>query len=313
MLANRFISTLGEDQKKKLMYDFDGDERYNWHFVPRNDRKGVMINELTEPQKKAAFDLLRAYLSNSGYKKTRDIIQLEILLKQIENRPEDDHYRDPGKYFLTIFGKPAADKAWGWRFEGHHISFNFSTYKDKVTASTPNFLGSNPAIVLSGPQKGLQILKNETETGFLLIGSLNPQQLKKAVFAEEVPADIVTSNSRKATIAQVCGIAYNELDKKQQALFMQLLSIYVNRYTKNFADDMMEEIRQAGLEKLHFAWAGVRKQTTGKPYYYCIQGPTIIIEYDNTQNNANHVHTAVRDLNHDFGGDELLKHYKEDH
>lgn len=312
-LANRFIATLNAQQQKKLMYDFDSDERYNWNFVPRDDRKGIMIDELDEKQQRAGFDLLKAYLSESGFGKSQSIIRLEVVLKELEGRPAGDRYRDPGRYAFIMFGKPSATGAWGWRFEGHHISFNFSTYKNMITASTPGFMGANPAVVSSGRQKGLQILRAETEAGFKLIGSLTETQLKQAVFADEAPADIITSNSRKALIEQVRGIAYSQLNAKQQALFRQLLGIYVNRYSKQFAAGMMQEIENAGLDKLHFAWAGARKQENGKPYYYCIQGPTIIIEYDNTQNNANHVHTVVRDLAHDFGGDELAEHYKKEH
>ena len=311
--ANKFLNSLSADQTKKAMYDFADDERYNWHFVPLNDRKGIKLSELDEKQKQLGFDVLKMYLSDTALRQTKEIIQLELVLKELENRQKSDKYRDPGNYTLIFFGKPSDTSAWGWRFEGHHISFNFSTLNNKIVAGTPGFMGANPAVVLSGPQKGEEVLKNETVLGFDLIRSFTDEQFQKAVIANEVPGEIVTSNSRKAMIENPSGIFYADMNSEQQKIFLQLLSVYINRYTKLFADEMMHEIEEADLNKLQFAWAGSKEHAIGNPYYYRIQGPTIIIELDNTQNNANHVHTVVRDLKHDFGGDELLQHYKEYH
>jgi hypothetical protein len=189
------------------------------------------------------------------------------------------------------------------------VSLNFSSENNKLVSGTPGFLGANPAIVLSGPEKGKQILRDETELGVALIQSLDEQQKKKAIISSEAPADIITSNARKAMINDPKGILYGELNSTQQRLFMQLLSIYIHRYTNLLAKIMMNEIETAGLSNLRFAWAGDQETGPGHPHYYRIQGPTLIIEYDNTQNNANHVHTVLRDLKNDFGGDELLEHY----
>src|SRR5882672_7285255 len=169
--ANKFLNSLSSEQRKKALYDFESDERYNWHFIPKNDRKGIMLSELDEHQKQLGFGLLKFYLSDTGFKKTQEIIQLEVVLKELENRQKDDNYRDPGNYTFIFFGKPFDTIPWGWRFEGHHISFNFSTINNKIIAGTPGFLGANPAIILSGPQKGMRVLKNETELGFELVQS----------------------------------------------------------------------------------------------------------------------------------------------
>jgi len=308
--ANKFLNALSSDQRKKALYQFDSDERYNWHFVPKKDRKGILISELDDNQKEAAFALLKLCLSDTGFRKTKEIMQLEYVLQELENRQKGDWFRDPGNYSFISFGQPSDKSAWGWRFEGHHISFNFSTLDNKIVSGTPGFMGANPAIVLSGPQKGKQVLKNETELGFELVQSLSTDQLTKAVISNEAPTDIITFDSRKAMIENPQGIFYEELNKEQQKFFLQLLSVYINRYTKHFADDLMKEIEDAGLKNLRFAWAGPQKQAIGKPYYYRIQGPTLIIELDNTQNNANHIHSVIRDLKHDFGGDELLEHYQ---
>src|SRR5690348_7607785 len=253
------------------------------------------------------------YLSDTAFWQTKEIIQLEVVLKELEKRQKDDRYRDTGNYTFLFFGKPSDTSIWGWRFEGHHISFNFSTANNKIVAGTPGFMGANPAVVLTGPQKGEEVLKNETELGFELIRSFTAEQFQKAVISNEVPTEIVTSNSRKAMIENPQGVLFSEMNSDQQKIFLQLLSVYVNRYTKHFAADMMHEIEDAGLNNLRFAWSGSKEYVIGNPYYYRIQGPTIIIELDNTQNNVNHVHTVICDLKHDFGGDELLEHYKEYH
>jgi len=307
--ASKFLETLSTKQKEKTQFRFDEEERYNWHFIPK-DRQGIALKELNDVQKKAVMDLLHAALSDTGFQKTNAIVQLEATLRVVEGRPENDDYRDAGKYYVSIFGNPAIDSIWGWRFEGHHISFNFSSKNNRLVSATPNFLGANPAIVLSGPEKGKEVLKDETELGFELLHSLDSKQKEKAVINVQAPADIITAANRKAMINDTQGILYSELNSSQQKIFIQLLSIYIHCYTRLFAMDMMNEITSAGLNNLRFAWAGADQTGPGNPHYYRLQGPTIIIEYDNTQNNANHVHTVVRDLKNDFGGDELLEHYK---
>jgi Protein of unknown function (DUF3500) len=311
--AEKFLQTLSPDQKAKAQFSFDQQERYNWHFIPKEDRKGITLNELNTGQRNAALQLLHTSLSDTGYNKTISIMQLDAVLKELENRGPDDHYRDPGKYYFSIFGEPSSNKIWGWRLEGHHISFNFCSENNRLVSGTPGFLGANPAVVLSGPEKGKQILKDETELAFALLHLLDADQLKKSIISIDAPAEIITGASRSAMISDPKGILYSELTSEQQKALMQLLSIYIHRYTRLFAMDMMHEIEEAGIKNLRFAWAGASEPGLGHPHYYRIQGPTIIIEYDNTQNNANHVHTVVRDLKHDFGGDELLQHYKNQH
>ncbi|MCW3116933.1 MAG: hypothetical protein JWM28_1015 [Chitinophagaceae bacterium] len=311
--AGNFIKLLDKKQKAKAMYSFDSSERYNWHFVPLDDRKGIEMNSLDEKQKAAAIQLFKTGLSEEGYAKATAIMQLELVLKVLEKHADSDHFRDPGKYFITIFGLPSSTGIWGWRLEGHHISFNFSADSNKLVSGTPGFFGSNPAIVLSGPQKGTQVLKKEEEIAFELLHSLTAEQLQKTSVDTVAPAEIITFASRKAIIENPRGLSYTAMTEKQQQIFMQLLSVYIHRYTKLFADDMMKEIAAAGMDQLLFAWAGSHEKIPGHPNYYRIQGPTIIIEYDNSQNNANHVHTVVRDLKRDFGGDELLEHYKKGH
>ena len=309
--ASVFLQTLSEKQKAKIQFGFNEEERYNWHYIPRS-RKGLTLNEMTGQQIKDAFALLRTALSDTGFNKASSIIQLENILREVESRPSNDTYRDAGNYFFSIFGNPATDKIWGWRLEGHHVAFNFSSKDNRLVSGTPGFLGSNPAVVLSGSEKGKYILKDETELGFALLYSLSKEQKDKAIISNKAPGEILTAASRHAMINDPKGILYNELNSSQQQIFMQLLSIYIHRYTRSFAQVMMKEIEAAGLNNLRFAWAGDQQPGIGHPHYYRIQGPTIIIEYDNVQNDANHIHTVIRDLKNDFGGDELLKHYKND-
>lgn len=310
--ANRFIASLNDAQKAESIFPFDVEERYNFHFVPMK-RRGITFNEMNEPQHKLALELLRSCLSEETYEKTKEIIQLEVVLKELENRKPDDNYRDPGNYHFTIFGNPSMNSIWGWRFEGHHISFNFSFNKKTLVAGTPGFMGSNPAIVLQGPMAGKQVLKQESDKGFALINSLTSTQLKSAIIDTVAFKDILTFDKRKALLGKPDGIKYSELTKIQQSLLLQLINVYVNRYRPDFAQRMMQEIKKEGLDNIWFAWAGYTKPEIGKGSYYRVQGPTLVIEYDNTQNNANHVHSVVRDLKNDFGGDLLLDHYKKGH
>jgi hypothetical protein len=189
-------------------------------------------------------------------------------------------------------------------------SFSFTADGNKLVAATPGFLGANPAVVPSGSEKGLELLKDETAQGFRLLYSLDSVQKQKAIFSKNAPNDIITRTDRKAIIKDKQGILYSELSAVQQGIFRQLLQLYLHRYEGTLYTKMMKEIENNGIDQLRFAWAGDQQPGIGHPHYYRIQGPTIIIEYDNTQNNANHVHTVIRDLKNDFGGDQLLEHYQ---
>lgn len=311
--AANFIKLLQPKQMAQAVYSFDTTERYIFGYVPKTDRKGLSVNEMNDQQKTAAFTLMKSALSREAYTKARAVMQLELVLKALENRAADDHYRDTGKYFFTVFGKPDSKQAWGWRLDGHHLSFTFTSDQKKIVAGTPGFMGSNPAVVLSGPEKGKEILHDETSLGLSLVHSLNEKQLTVAMISADAPADILTTDKRVAVITDKKGISYADMTVGQQKELMQLLSLYIKRYTHLFADAMMADIKKAGTQNLVFSWAGSTEDGPGHPKYYRIQGPTIIIEYDNTQNNGNHVHTVVRDLKNDFGGDLLLEHYRKGH
>lgn len=308
--AHAFLQTLQSAQTEKAIFTFQDEERYNWNFVPTK-RNGLPMKELSAKQKEAALSLLKATLSAQGYQKAIAIMQLEVILKELENRGPQDDYRDPGKYYISIFGTPDLQKTWGWRLEGHHLALNFLSANGKLISSTPTFMGSNPGIVPSGPDKGKQILKEEVQLAFDLLHSLSESQKKQAIFSETALPEIVTGNSRKAILNETKGILFRELTKPQQQQLVQLVGIYVRKYHIGFADELMQKVETAGLDNLRFAWAG--SQQWGSGHYYRIQGPTLLIEYDNTQNNGNHIHTSVRDLTNDFGEDFLKEHYQKEH
>ena len=308
--ANAFLNLLSADVKSQIQFKLDDEERFNWHYVPRF-RNGVSLHDLTQPQLDAALNLLKASLSVQGYKKATDVMTLESVLREVENRSADDTYRDPKKYFFSIFGTPAKDQPWGWRLEGHHISLNFAAVNNKMESSTPSFFGSNPATIPSGKRKGEQILKDESAAGFALVNSFSSAQLQTAVIAETAYSEILSENKRKASTLTPKGISYPDMNEQQKKLFMTLLDVYVKNYELGFSTTLMNKIKAAGIENLSFAWAGSLRP--GKGHYYRIQGPMLLIEFDNTQNNANHIHSVVRDLTNDFAEDILKEHYLKEH
>jgi hypothetical protein len=310
--ANKFLNSLDPELKKEASFPFDHSERFNWHFIPR-ERLGPTFHDFDKKQTKHALNLMKASLGKAGNEKAAAIIELENVLREVENRPANDTYRDPLNYHFTVFGQPAADKVWGWRLEGHHLSLNFSSEDGTITSSTPSFMGSNPGIVLSGAYMNRQVLAEETNFGFELLHSLSASQKKQAIFAGEAPADIITSNDRRAKILDQPGIKGKDLQPEQLDLLKKLVGMYLSRFTTEYQEMLMARIEKSGWKSLSFAWAGSETNDVGQPHYYSIQGADLLIEYDNIQNNANHVHAVMRDLQNDFGGDILQTHYLRDH
>lgn len=313
-MALTFLNSLPPELRAQTNFSLNDEERYTMYYVPIA-RKGPTFHDFNETQKSAALQLLRASLSEEGYRKTNEIRELENVLIRIENdnylMPDGKLRRDPLNYHFSIFGSPSPTEIWGWRFEGHHISLNFTSNEGTLWSGTPFFFGSNPGIVKAEGAPDRQVLKQETELGFELINALSKEQLSKAKFSEVAPGDIITQNKRKIEGIETKGIAFNELTPNQQQLFMQLLEAYIGNYIFEFSETFREKIRNAGFDNLHFAWAGGLQP--GMANYYRIHGPMLLIEYDNTQNNANHIHTVIRDLTNDYAADLLEQHYKKEH
>jgi hypothetical protein len=301
--ATAFLGSLDEAQRAKASFPFEGDERENFRFTPQT-RSGLPLKEMDEKQRAAAMKLLEAALSDKGRLKAMQILTLESVLATLENRPE---YRDNGKYHVSIFGKPGDSKAWGWKFEGHHLALNYTIAGGKEIAVTPSFFGANPGEVREGPHKGLRVLKAEDELGHALLGVLLEDGKKEVVFSDKAPAEILSGENRKATALEPVGIPASAMSAAQKKALFDLVSEYTGRHRKNLADADMKKITAAGIDKIRFGWAGGTKP--GEAWYYRIQGPTFLMEAANTQNNANHVHTTWRDFEGDFGHDILAEHY----
>ena len=305
--AEEFLVTLDAGQRTKAAMPFPSDERENFHYTPQEHRAGLPFKEMTDVQKEAAIKLLSAALSDKGKLKVTQIMTLETVLAEMEKKPE---YRDAGKYAVSIFGTPGDPKGWGWRFEGHHVSLNF-TLVDGKTSLTPSFLGSNPAEVREGPQTKLRVLAAEEDLSRTLVTTLLLDGKSDVIFSEKPPGEILSAENRKATALEPVGLPTTEMTAAQSKALIELISEYTGRYRKEFAEADMAKIEKAGIDKIRFAWSGGIKP--GEAYYYRIQGPTFLIEAVNSQNNAHHIHAAWRDFDGDFGRDILGEHFKQEH
>lgn len=306
--ADAFLKSLSVEQRARAGFSFDDEQRFDWHFVPRA-RKGIPFKELDSSQRLLGYALMNAGLSQQGVTKTKTIMSLDAVLREIEQGRGP--LRDPELYFLSIFGDARATDKWGWRLEGHHISLNFTLIGGKQIATTPAFLGANPAEVQHGERKGLRTLAVEEDLARQLVKSLDDSLRTQAVVSQSAPSDILSTNLRKAEPLKPAGLAASKLGQKQQDLLFALLSEYASRHAPDIAAERMDRVRSAGLSNIWFAWAGGFEK--GQAHYYRIQGQSFLVEYDNIQNNANHIHTVWRDFNSDFGADLLGLHYKQDH
>ncbi len=304
--ANNFLNALTPEQQAKATFTFQDDERFDWHFIPK-PRKGLPFKEMTTGQQKLAHALLNSGLSQRGYAKAVTIMSLDDILKEMEK--DTTGKRNPDLYYFSIFGKPGAKDAWGWRVEGHHLSLNFVVRGDEVLAATPAFFGSNPAEVKEGPRKGLRVLAEEEALGRAFVKSLSADQQKIAILPIAAPKEMITGNARKVQLLDPPGLSAAKLTAPQKEALHTLLKNYAFRHRAEVAEADLKKIEQAGFKNVHFAWAGGMEP--GDPHYYRIQGPTFLLEYDDTQNNANHIHTVWRDLANDFGDDALRRHYDE--
>lgn len=305
--ANKFLQSLGGDLKARAAFEFKDDERLNWHFVPK-DRRGITLKEMSAEQRGLALALLASGLSKDGFHKATNIMSLESILAEMEG-PGRRFPRDPELYHVFIFGKPDAKGTWGWRFEGHHLSASFTIVDGKHFASTPSFFGTNPAEVRQGSRKGARVLGGEEDRARELVKSLSAEQQKLAIFDTKAPTEIFTEAKRRVEALEARGISAAQMDKKQRAALMKLIEEYVRRVRPELAGDDLKKIKKAGVEKIRFAWAGGIEK--GEGHYYRVQGPTFLLEYDNTQNNNNHVHAVWRDFQGDFGADLLSRHHRQ--
>jgi len=300
--AQRLLTALPQEKRARAHFKLDAVERMQWNYVPM-PRPGLPLKEMDAEPRLAIEPLLHSALSPGGFETAQKIIAHETILGELEGRTT---YRDPDLYYAAVFGNPGLRAPWAWRFEGHHLSVN-ATWIDGKEVVAPLFMGSNPARVPSGPKAGLRILAAEEDLARALIRMLSGENRARAILSDHAFADIVTRNDPKVRALDMEGLPASEMNESEQAQLRKLMHVYADRMTQSAAQDQWERIERAGFGKLYFGWAGSMEPS--KPHYYRIHGPTVLIEYDNTQNNANHIHTVWRDLERDFGGDLLRAHY----
>ena len=305
--ARDWLASLSPEQRARAVFPFEDAERRNWHFVPRA-RQGLSLKEMAPEQRLLAHALLSAGLSQRGYSKALAIMSLESVLAEIEKG--QGALRDVEMYFLTLFGQPGGREPWGWRVEGHHLSLNFSSIGGHHLAAAPSFFGSNPARVQSGPRQGFRALPDEEDLARELVRSLDRRQRAVAVIAAQAPSEITNIPGREISEPPL-GLPQSQMLPAQRALLERLIRVYLNRHHAAIAQAQWQKIEKAGLDKILFAWAGGLE--AGQGHYYRVQGPGFVLEYDNTQGGANHVHSVWRDIGGDFGMDLLKEHYQRAH
>jgi hypothetical protein len=307
--AAGFLKDLNAEQRSKATFKFEDDSRFEFRYTPRA-RTGLPLKEMNEAQRAKAHALLKTGLSMRGYTNATDIIALENVLRAIEPPRTGGNaiVRDPELYFVSIYGEPNGKTPWGWKFEGHHISVNFTLVDGKPIVFAPSFFGSNPAVVKDGPQAGKRALREEEESGRALLAAFSEEQKQKVIFSAQAPREMLTAENRDAKVLESVGVTYAEMTPPQRRLLERVLDAYLGRVAPELAKARLDAIQKSGMDKITFGWAGT--VDAGGPHYYRVQGPTFLIEYDNVQNNANHIHSVWRDFNGDFGRDILREHYK---
>lgn len=302
--ANLWIDSLDAAHRERAVRPFTDATRMGWHFVPKNDRKGVQLRDMTAQQQEAALALLRSAVSATGYEKATTIMQLDELLRILEGA-KAKNVRDAKRYYVTVFGTPADTGSWGLSIEGHHLSLNFTIRDGVIVDSTPQFLGANPAEVRTTsaglPPAGHRVLRDEERLAFELVRSLDEPQRAKAVYAEEAPREIRAAGEPQASQEPAVGIAYAALNAAQQSLLQQLVEAYCRVMPEAVAEERLRLIGRWG--DVHFAWAGSLDPGVG--HAYRVEGPTFVIEFVNVQpdaegNPANHIHCVWRDRTGDF-------------
>ena len=306
--ATAWLSALSEGERRRAVFAFADKERLNWGYVPRS-REGLPFKEMSAAARAAAHELMKTSLGTAGYDKAVNVIRLEGVLRQMETFGALS--RDPENYFVSIFGTPGPQAPWGWRLEGHHLSLNFTIVPGKSIAATPAFFGANPAEVRSGAAKGLRTLGREQDLGRALAQAMDADQRRRMVIADRSLGDIVAGPGRSERLREPVGIPAGDLAAPQRERLQRLVEEYARNVRADVADQELRRISDAGFERLHFAWAGPLEP--GHAHYYRIHGPTVLVEFDNTQNDANHIHSVWHDPRNGFGADLLRAHYEHGH
>jgi len=297
--AQEFLETLTPKQRSQATFTYDSDERLNWHYIPR-ERKGVPLKDLEGDARRAFHKLVQSGLSEQGYAQALDVMSLEEVLYLLEegDRETRRRRRDPEKYYISIFGKPSVKGTWGWRIEGHHLSLNFTVIDGDVTASTPEFFGANPALIDAGPGRKIRVLGPEEDIARQILLLCDKKRSKLMYRSPKAPDDIRSRGTKQPETTPPVGLPVSKMSKAQKKLMIRLLKEYLQNMPADVAAERRKAIHKAGLEKVHIAWWGSHKPN--ERHAYRIQGPTFLVEYNNTQNSANHLHTIWRNMAGDF-------------
>jgi hypothetical protein len=305
------LASLSPAQLGKITAPFDTPDHKEWTYLP-GDRPGLPLSELTPAQQLLAKRLVELGCSERGAADSWAVLDAEVILRGIPALPESGDWEGSvlgGRYFLRVLGDPSGTEPWAWRLNGHHLAIHV-TVVDGAVAFTPQFIGSNPAEVRTGPQTGRRFLAAEQDLGFQLLHALEPGQLEVALVSPEAPDDILTRHDPVADASLLHrGLPYGDMNEDQRQLLSLLIGQYVGRAAGPIGLQTWQDITAQGIERLTFAWAGETTPGLGHRHYYSIAGPTFLAEYDNTQDNANHIHSVWRDVRNDWGTDLLAAHY----
>ena len=253
--ASAFLASLTEDQRAAATFEFTGDERTRFHFIPVEmfERRGVMIADMTPTQRERAHDLLEAGLSQQGYLTTTQVMELEDVLLALEGGGR--FARDRDEYLFSIFGTPGADE-WAWRFEGHHISLHFTIAGGTVAVMTPAFLGANPAEVREGPQAGRRVLGDREDAGRALVRALDPSQRGRAIIHVDAPRDILTGADLDIERFGDEGVSVADLGAAQRRMLFELIDVYLSLMSDDIAEQRRSRLLADDTDSIRFAWAG---------------------------------------------------------
>ena len=308
-----WLDRLDESQRTRATFPFETDERFVWAYTP-GPRKGLAIGDMRPKQRDATNAILASALSTRTAGEVTAIMALETVLGSLEQADGRAGWirRDPGLYWFAVFGIPGSTSPWSWRVGGHHVAIHVTVLGDRVIGTAPSFLGANPAVVPSGPTVGTRTLTGEEALARALLSELSPAERGVAVLDGVAPADILTGTGRRADLRAVpAGIRHADLGRPRQAALERLIRHYVGRARPELAAETWERSVSAGLGDVTFAWAG--SDAPGRGHYYAVRGPRFVIEYDNTQNGANHIHSVWRELDNDWGEDLLAAHLAHAH
>ena len=305
--ARSFLDSLTEAQKAKATFEYMDGERMYWYYPPIN-RHGLALRDMDQNQRGLAMALLETGLTPRSFEQAKQIIEHEDVLGPLEKEMGMVTFvRDTELYYFTVFGEPGPDAPWGWRTEGHHVSLHFSIWGDNIISVTPFFFGANPAEVRKGPKTGLRILGDREDTAFQLMNSLDQSQLERAVIYDEAPLDILTYNSTKVSFPfRPEGLPGDAMTGSQKESLLSLITEYVGQVRTDLAEQKLAAIRDEGLDHFHLAWAGPVSKNDA--HYYRIHGGNFVVEFDNRQDGANHIHSVWRDIENDFAADVLREH-----